>query len=527
VASAGDSGAGEGVGRIGAWVVAGFILLVSLGLALSQSHVRPIEPDEMYGFFTAAEPTAAAVMHTQLTAPISLDPPTYQLLSHWTIGLVGPNALGARLPSIVGFLLMQLGLFVFVRRLGGVWAGWFAMLFPMATYSFHYAAQGRPYGLLLGCYGVALACWQGASRRGDGEAAGRGRTWLLVGLAAALVVAITSHYFGLLILIPLCAAEGVRTLVKKRLDWGVLAALGAGVVAVGTLVPFKKAVTVYRAHYYTKMIGVRAISLAYRRLFLDYPESWGVKAQRDALIALTVLVQVLVWAAWRRYRTRPVGEPLAEWAGIAVLAALPFFGYAFAVVVTKTMEVRYVMPAVLGMTILLALGLRPVFRSKTGAVVVLGVMAALVVGNAFWAAAVDRESRAAMLREMAEVQAGEASGQALYTADMGKFVTHWYYADGALRQRLTYCYSQEREIALMQHDVNYLTAVYMARMAPAVRVAPWETVKEEAKAPAGILVVEYPALGWDWIPLELAADGAEATPMGDELGGQLVRVRLR
>jgi hypothetical protein len=52
-------------------------------------------------------------------------------------------------------------------------------------------------------------------------------------------------------------------------------------------------------------------------------------------------------------------------------------------------------------------------------------------------------------------------------------------------------------------------------------------VKEEAKAPAGILVVEYPALGWDWIPLELAADGAEATPMGDELGGQLVRVRLR
>ncbi|RXH55248.1 glycosyltransferase family 39 protein [Granulicella sibirica] len=501
------------------------VLLVSLIVLLMQSSVRPMEADEMYGYFTAAEPSAWAVLRTQMSAPISLDPPTYQLLSHGTMDVVGANSLGARLPSILGFLLMQWCLFVFVRRLAGVWAGWFAMIFPLATYTLHYAAQGRPYGWLLGMYGAALVCWQAAARRED-EGIDEDRFWILVGLGAALVGAITSHFFGLLILIPICAAELARTFTRRKLDPGVLTAIAVGIASVATLLPFKAAVTIYREHYYTKMPGVRTVSLAYRRLFLEYPSSWGLGAQRNALIVLTAFVLGVFALAWLRFRKRPAGEPMADWVAVAVLAALPFFGYAFALVVTKTIEVRYVMPALLGLTILLALGLQPIFQKPAGAKIALGTVVVAAMVSIGGIGLMDLAARTALRQEMAHIS-DSGNGETLYTVDMGKFVTHWFYADDALRGRLTYVYSQEREIALMDHDVNYLTAIFMSKMAPTVRVASYEQFLEDSSDGTASLVVVYPDSGWDWMPRELRESSASVTPLGTALGGSLERVVVR
>ena len=505
--------------------VARLVLLASLVVILMQSYVRPMEPDEMYGYFTAAESSAWAVLRTQMRAPISLDPPTYQLLSHGAMDVVGANALGARLPSILGFLLMQWCLFVFVRRLAGVWAGWFAMIFPLATFTLHYAAEGRPYGWMLGMYGASLVCWQSAARRED-EGTDEDRFWILVGLGASLVGAITSHFFGLLILIPVGAAELARTLARRKLDPGVLTAIGVGIASVVTLLPFKAAVTVYREHYYTRMPGVRTVSLAYRRLFLEYPDGWGPGAQRNALIVLTAFVLGIFWLALRRFRRRPVGEPIADWVAAAVLAALPFFGYAFALLVTKTIEVRYVMPALLGLTILLALGLEPVFRKPAGAKIALGAVIAVAMVSIGGIGSMDLASRAALRQEMAGIS-DSGNGETLYTVDMGKFVTHWFYADDTLRGRLTYVYSQDREIALMDHDVNYLTAIFMARMAPGVRVASYEQFLEDSSDGTASLVVVYPDSGWDWMPRELRESDAVVTPLGTALGGSLERVVVR
>ena len=132
----------------------------------------------------------------------------------------GVGAFALRLPALLGFLLMQVCLFFFVRRLAGERAGVVAAAFPALTATLFYSAEGRPYGLMLGLYALALLSWTHRwrmTRHGETENREQGtgcrrRGWALMGLAAAIALTINAHYFGILLLVPLCAAEGVSQL---------------------------------------------------------------------------------------------------------------------------------------------------------------------------------------------------------------------------------------------------------------------------------------------------------------------------
>jgi hypothetical protein len=79
----------------------------------------------------------------------------------------------------------------------------------------------------------------------------------------------------------------------------------------------------------------------------------------------------------------------------------------------------------------------------------------------------------------------------------------------------------------MDHDVNYLTAIFMSRIAPMVRVASYEQFLEDSSDGTASLVVVYPDSGWDWFPRELRQSKAGVTPMGKALGGTVERVEVR
>ena len=123
--------------------------------------------DEFLSFYSDGVATFKQVILVQLHHPISLDPPTYHLLSHLSMDILGRNAIALRLPALAGFLLFQLCLFFFVRRLAGDRAAIIAMAVPLLTASFRYSLEGRPYGLLLGLYALSLLCWQIATQDDD------------------------------------------------------------------------------------------------------------------------------------------------------------------------------------------------------------------------------------------------------------------------------------------------------------------------------------------------------------------------
>ena len=92
---------------------------------------------------------------------------------------MSPRAVAMRVPALLGFLLFQGGLFVFVRRMAGSRAAIVALLLPLVGTTYFYSVVGRPYALLLGLYAVSLACWQTARRRcgGDRHRGGAAARW--------------------------------------------------------------------------------------------------------------------------------------------------------------------------------------------------------------------------------------------------------------------------------------------------------------------------------------------------------------
>ena len=237
------------------------ILVWTASLSLIWSHLRLMWNDEFLSFYSDSLPTLRQVLHVQQYTPISLDPPTYHLLSHLSMQLVGAGPMALRLPALAGFLLCQLCLFLLVRKIAGNRAALFGMALPVLTASFRFSVEGRPYAWLLGLYALALLCWYQAALLPS--ATSLRRRWLpLLGLFASIALAITSHYFGVLILVPILLGEFVRTLRRQAIDWPVCATLLAGCASVLLILPFQKGLAPYRLHYYITSVSLQPFPAA-------------------------------------------------------------------------------------------------------------------------------------------------------------------------------------------------------------------------------------------------------------------------
>lgn len=480
-----------------------------------------MEQDEFLSFYTDGVATARQVILVQLRHPISLDPPTYHLLSHLSMDALGRNATALRLPALAGFLLFQICLFFFVRRIAGGRSAIVAMSVPVLTASFYYSVEGRPYGLLLGLYALALLCWQIATDTRDNDRSSR--LLPLTGLALAIALAITSHYFGVLILIPVALGELARTLHRKRLDLGVLAAMALGFASIGLILPFKKALTVYRVHYYITGVNLHAISQGYRELFLRYT-TWPVPLQRLAAALMAALALWLAVAGYRRFRHRPANEQASVWVAVAAMALLPFFGYLLGRFVTHTMEVRYVIAAILAFAATFAIVLERRLRSNTFYAITLAVilLAAIDINTAN----ILRERRATQTL-LASFQLGPAAaaalhqdpGERIYLQSLNDFYLDTYYdPDPSLRARFSLLYSGPDEVRWLGHDTNAITARNM-RSFTDLSITPFAALRQQ---PSPLLLLNH--TGWEWIDAQLAADHTPQMPIAPALRGDLVRL---
>ena len=517
-------------------VLAVVFVLVTAALSLAWSHSKLMSQDEMYAFQTYSVPSVATLVHVQRTEPISLDPLLYPLLAHAGMKAFGAGAFALRLPALMGFLLMQVCLFFFVRRLAGERAGVAAAAFPALTATLYYSAEGRPYGLMLGLYALALWCWQAANKpTSENPDVGRpdSRGWALVGLAAAIALTINAHYFGILLLVPLCAAEGVRSLQRRQTDLPVVAAIYVGMAVFAATWPFLKAAGEFRRNYYNAgSVGLHDISRAYRSIFVDYTRM-SMRAQHLWMVVLVAFAAALMWGCTRQIfrremRGRGPRIPAAEWVLMLVLAALPFCGYLLARFVTHSIEVRYVLGAVVAISAMVAVVISPWLRRD-------GVFAAVMItlGVGIIGAGAARihaeqkksEARLASLVLPAEVKSALIANPdgRLYVQDMGAFEEDRYYEpDADVRARMTLVYSRAEELRWNRHDTMALTAMHIARFT-GLPVVSFEALRTQ---PGEHLFVLYHT-GWDWTDQAFAEDGARVRPVGHALAGDVAAVRFR
>jgi hypothetical protein len=499
-----------------------FFLLLTAVLSLIWSHARLMWNDEFLSFYSDGVATFKQVILVQLHHPISLDPPTYHLLSHLSMDLIGRNAIALRLPALAGFLLFQLCLFFFVRRLAGTRSAVITMAVPILTASFRYSLEGRPYGLLLGLYALSLLCWQLAT---TDDNVPRSRLLPLAGLTLSIALAITSHYFGVLILIPVSLGELSRTTIRKRLDFGVLIALALGLASVGIILPFKRALMVYRKHYYITGVNIHDISQGYRELFLRYT-TWPIPLQKLAAAIMVVLALTLAYTGYKRFKRRPASEHAYTWVALSAMALLPFFGYLFGRFVTHTMEVRYVIAALIAFAATFGIVLERRLRSNTFYYVTLALI--LLAAIAINAHSIFQE-RSASNEILASLQPSPALHAALaadpnariYEQSIGNFfVDSFYTPDPTLRSRITLLHNANREVYWLQHDTYSISAMNMQYFT-GLPIVDYDQLQHE---PGQHLFVQFHD-GWNWTDKAIALEHALVRSLGPSFGGEAVSVQ--
>jgi hypothetical protein len=501
------------------------ILALTAAVILGWGHFKLLDQDEMFVLQTDSVPSLRALVDVQLHYPISLDPLLYHLLGHAGTRIFGATAFAVRLPSLLGYLLMQVCLFFLVRRIAGERAGIVAAAIPALTATLYYGVEARPYGLLLGLAALLFLAWQRSTEVSHPHADPEPRTgWLLL-LGVALALALNTHYFAILLLIPLCAAELFRIIDNRRIDWPVALAVTLGTAGFAFALPFQKGANEFRKHYYNAgRVSLHAVTQAYRALIIaytDYP-MW----LQHVLMAVLVLatVALLITVASSILNDRELNLPSSEAIFVLLLAALPFFGFLLARFVTHSIEVRYVLCAVIGLATLIAIAAMPLLRTHR---TYRAVLTLLLMGICVSGLQRVREEKLKSERHLAFITLPDSlrarlladPAARLYIQNMGDFDEFGaYVSDPLLRGRLALVYSRDQELRWLRHDTVSLTAEHMTHFT-AFPVVTWEQLKN---APGPHLLLLYHGGGWNWTDQALAEDHATLAPVATTLQGEVV-----
>jgi hypothetical protein len=235
----------------------------------------------------------------------------YALMLHALRALPADEEIRSRLPAIVSFLAMLACVFVFVRRrYAAVYA--FAVVLLLTTAPLLTdAVFAKSYAVELAGLGLAMVCWQtGLDERGG---------WSAVGVWCGLALAISSHTFGVFLVVPFAAAQLWVDARRGRASGATWAALVLfPVVLLPVLRGELRASKLYGSNFWSK-----PSSALMKQTYIDYFQvNWRF------LVILLVAGLIVAWVA-----ARSVEEPLKktegfsvpEWVFVALLTALPMY----------------------------------------------------------------------------------------------------------------------------------------------------------------------------------------------------------
>jgi hypothetical protein len=322
------------------WAVLVFSALYLPGAGILAWH-KPLWHDETVTHSLARLHGPSAIWSALRTGS-DLNPPLYHVAAHVSQALFGDSAAALRLPSILGFWLMCVCLFRSVGRWCSPVYAWSALLWPLVTGAYEYAYEARPYGLLLGWSGLAFLCWQSATGRGR-------RSLALPGLALALGAAVCTHFYAVLVFLPLVLGELARSLSHRRLDAPVWISLGAGLMPLAFLLPLIEQARARAPHFWAKP------TLSAVPSFYDFLLTAAIPPA-VVFLGLLALGRERVPSEGDAGDRQPVdAPPRHEVVAAVAFAALPAFAVVLAVLTRGAYAARYALPAVIGFGVLLPL----------------------------------------------------------------------------------------------------------------------------------------------------------------------------
>lgn len=206
------------------WIVAYFSVL------WPAAH-RPLWYDELFTYYVSMSPTWERFWGS--VRFVDLNPPLGYLFVRASIALFGDTPFNARIPSMLAFLFASLLTSHLISRR---WGGGFGLATLGIFWSFtltSYAVEVRCYGILLAFFCTATMCWLNATEFSCWT------SWH-TGLALAIAAMFLTHCFSPPFAAAIGAGELVRTMVAKRVDKRVWAALLAPLCVLPLYIPLVK-----------------------------------------------------------------------------------------------------------------------------------------------------------------------------------------------------------------------------------------------------------------------------------------------
>jgi len=352
--------------RLSVLVLLALFTIYYFGDILLRASEKYFWYDELVTVYLCRLPTLGDI-HQAVIHATDFNPPLFYVVTRISQSLFGEGLITTRLPEILGFWLLCLSLFAFVYRKAGLLAGFIAMTLPMLSEAYYYAYEARPHGIVLGCCGLALLCWQlylDNSRK----------TWLAL-FSLCLLAAFMNHCYALVSAVPFGLAELVRSWRRKQIDWKMWAALTSPtIIACAIFIPLLRS---YKAGVAGTQFGVTYFQ----------PSWWSAFTFYFGLVSPCVVVVVVMFLLFAIDTLRP--PALARSAGLFELGLeeltlacsfllLPFFGVLAGKLVHGPFIPRYFMSTVIGFCLLVSFMVRaPRTRNRT-AILLTAVIVALL-----------------------------------------------------------------------------------------------------------------------------------------------------
>ena len=419
--------------------LAGIILIFVLLCGILKALYRPLWFDELFSTFIGRLPNPSEFWPFAKAVPDG-QPPLYYYVVNTSMRLLRNEPLGVRMPSIIGYVAFCASLYVFVSRMTSRIYGLAALMLPGLTGCWYYLTEGRPYGLVLGCTGLAAVSWQSVTRN-------RARKLALPTLALSLLGAFAFHYFSLLLVAPFAAAEAVRSIRRRTLDFSVWLAFTAPLLLLIVYVPVARqtrANSGVPTYWFAVPAWYRSLD-EFANQFLD-----------PTILALVIIGCIYVaFQYFAKLQDRPIVreadlrtmQPAPEIPLVLALTALPILGIALGKFGSHYFYPRYVIAAMFGLTALIVLAMWKAFTGRKDAGFIAFLIFFAVFGRTAYGdlqqARIDRAVPARQTMQGRIPNIARHDQLPIAVGDGFTFLELTYYGDPDLLQRICYLSSPE------------------------------------------------------------------------------------
>lgn len=482
-------------------VLVAFTAIYAFGFWVAASH-KPFWFDEIFTYELAQLPHIGDIWHA-LRQGIELNPP----LLFWCTWILhrafGGGAVVTRLPAALGYWVMTICLYHFVRRRTRPVYGLFAAFFPLFTFAGNFRLEARGYAFELAFAALALLCWQFA-------ADGSHRRLALAGLTFTLAAAISSHYYAAYLIGALLVAELVRGCVLRRPDYPCILAILSGALPLLAFRPLLGVVSQGAKHFWMSSPSSHVLYECYAGLVTP-----------GLILGLPVLVYLAMYrgpVTWHDARDRvpgdgclpPQGDGLRLWeaAALAILALMPFAVFLTAFLVPVGFFDRYVILAAPAFAILCVCTL---YQLTGGSLAVAGFLLragalTCLLPWSLWQGItlLQAPSPEKAYNSKTIAPAPVNKDLPLVVADENLFLEDWLYHPAGRKQQFVVLIDYQAAAHYANNDTGQRSLFEGSRLWPIPAVNYHDFVSRHSEFLLARLSVHA-----DWMAQQLIADGAE------------------